>query len=105
MVSPCVFKSALPSRWNFECDHDDNYDNHTQVTALVKMLIDEGQNPVMVCSAMGKTTNNLLNAGEFALKDGKVGPASMLLKDTHGVKLHGAGRAPAVTAETQQLYL
>ncbi|CAN0183796.1 unnamed protein product, partial [Hapterophycus canaliculatus] len=43
-----------------------------EVTALVKMLIDEGQAPIMVCSAMGKTTNNLLNAGEFALKDGKV---------------------------------
>lgn len=45
-----------------------------QVAALVKMLIDEGQTPIMVCSAMGKTTNNLLNAGDFALKDGKVGP-------------------------------
>eukprot|EP00904_Undaria_pinnatifida_P011805 jgi/Undpi1/7755/HiC_scaffold_23.g10228.m1 len=43
-----------------------------EVAALVKMLIDEGQMPVMVCSAMGKTTNNLLNAGDFALKDGKV---------------------------------
>jgi len=38
----------------------------------VKMLIEEGQTPTMVCSAMGKTTNNLLNAGEFALNDGKV---------------------------------
>ncbi|CAN0490738.1 unnamed protein product, partial [Laminaria digitata] len=43
-----------------------------EVAALVKMLIDQGQMPVMVCSAMGKTTNNLLNAGDFALKDGKV---------------------------------
>lgn len=45
---------------------------HAQVCALVKRLIDEGQTPTMVCSAMGKTTNNLLNAGDFALKDGKV---------------------------------
>lgn len=43
-----------------------------EVAALVKLLIEEGQTPVMVCSAMGKTTNNLLNAGDFALKDGKV---------------------------------
>ncbi|CBJ32322.1 aspartate kinase [Ectocarpus siliculosus] len=43
-----------------------------EVSALVKLLIDEGQMPIMVCSAMGKTTNNLLNAGEFALTDGKV---------------------------------
>lgn len=44
----------------------------SEVAALVKMLIAEGQTPTMVCSAMGKTTNNLLNAGDFALKDGKV---------------------------------
>ncbi|CAN0258658.1 unnamed protein product, partial [Discosporangium mesarthrocarpum] len=43
-----------------------------EVASLVKMLIEEGQRPTMVCSAMGKTTNNLLNAGQFALDDGKV---------------------------------
>lgn len=43
-----------------------------EVAALVKLLISQGQTPTMVCSAMGKTTNNLLNAGEFALSDGKV---------------------------------
>lgn len=43
-----------------------------EVATLVKLLISEGQTPTMVCSAMGKTTNNLLNAGDFALRDGKV---------------------------------
>lgn len=43
-----------------------------EVANLVKLLIDQGQMPTMVCSAMGKTTNNLLNAGDFALRDGKV---------------------------------
>ncbi|CAM9688124.1 unnamed protein product [Choristocarpus tenellus] len=44
----------------------------TEVAILVKRLIEEGQKPIMVCSAMGKTTNNLLNAGQFALDEGKV---------------------------------
>lgn len=43
-----------------------------EVGALVKLLISQGQRPTMVCSAMGKTTNNLLSAGQFALEDGKV---------------------------------
>lgn len=44
-----------------------------EVAALVKFLVtEEKQSPIMVCSAMGKSTNNLLNAGDFALKDGKV---------------------------------
>lgn len=46
----------------------------------MKMLIEEGQTPTMVCSAMGKTTNNLLNAGDFALKDGKVGVLSFPIR-------------------------
>ena len=49
-----------------------------EVAALVKFLVEEGQTPIMVCSAMGKTTNNLLNAGDFALKDGKVGRMFLL---------------------------
>jgi aspartate kinase len=43
-----------------------------EVGRLVKMLIEQGQRPTMVCSAMGKTTNNLMSAGKFALEDGKV---------------------------------
>ncbi|KAG5191134.1 Aspartate/glutamate/uridylate kinase [Tribonema minus] len=43
-----------------------------EVGQLVKMLISQGQRPTMVCSAMGKTTNNLLSAGTFALEEGKV---------------------------------
>jgi aspartate kinase len=47
-------------------------DRLMEVAALVKLLISQGQRPTMVCSAMGKTTNNLLSAGNFALDDGKV---------------------------------
>ena len=42
------------------------------VAQLIKNQISLGVKPVaVVCSAMGKTTNNLLNAGDFAL-DGRV---------------------------------
>ena len=34
---------------------------------LIKKHVEQGYKPVIVCSAMGKTTNSLLNAGEFAL--------------------------------------
>ena len=38
------------------------------VANLIKGQIEEGYEPrAVVCSAMGKTTNNLLSAGEFAL--------------------------------------
>jgi Amino acid kinase family len=47
-------------------------DRLMEVATLVKLLISQGQRPTMVCSAMGKTTNNLLSAGNFALDDGKV---------------------------------
>ncbi|CAM9828012.1 unnamed protein product, partial [Chrysoparadoxa australica] len=43
-----------------------------EVANLVKLLISQGQRPTMVCSAMGKTTNHLLSAGQFALEDQKV---------------------------------
>ena len=42
----------------------------TEVTALVKAQIDAGYRPHLVCSAMGKTTNNLLAAADRALEDG-----------------------------------
>jgi len=41
------------------------------VTKLIKNQIAKGYRPMIVCSAMGKTTNNLLTSGEFAL-DGHV---------------------------------
>lgn len=42
------------------------------VAQLIKSQIEKGYRPTLVCSAMGKTTNNLLNAGSFAL-EGNVG--------------------------------
>lgn len=38
------------------------------VAQLVKSQMEKGYVPIMVCSAMGKTTNNLINAGNFALE-------------------------------------
>ncbi len=38
------------------------------VAKLIKSQIAKGYRPTVVCSAMGKTTNNLLNAGHFALE-------------------------------------
>ena len=40
----------------------------TYVAKLIKKHVDQGYRPVIVCSAMGKTTNGLLSAGDFALK-------------------------------------
>ena len=40
-----------------------------EVCRLVKGQIDDGVKPHLVCSAMGKTTNNLLDAADFALTD------------------------------------
>jgi len=57
----CVFKFGGSSLANDErIDH---------VAHLIKDQIEEGFQPrAVVCSAMGKTTNNLLSAGEFALE-------------------------------------
>jgi hypothetical protein len=56
----CVFKFGGSSLANADrIDH---------VARLIKDQIDLGYRPrAVVCSAMGKTTNNLLSAGEFAL--------------------------------------
>ena len=46
-----------------------NADRVDHVAGLIKDQILEGNRPAaVVCSAMGKTTNNLLNAGDFALE-------------------------------------
>lgn len=42
----------------------------TEVSKLVESLVNDGTNPTVVCSAMDKTTNNLLEAGEEALLHG-----------------------------------
>jgi len=40
----------------------------TYVSKLIKKHVEQGYRPIIVCSAMGKTTNTLLSAGDFALK-------------------------------------
>ena len=42
-------------------------DRVTYVAKLIKKHIEQGYKPIIVCSAMGKTTNSLLSAGDFAL--------------------------------------
>jgi aspartokinase len=61
----CVFKFGGSSLANAErIDH---------VARLIKDQIELGYRPrAVVCSAMGKTTNNLLSAGEFALGEYKM---------------------------------
>jgi hypothetical protein len=45
-----------------------NYERIDHVAQLIKDQIKNGYRPrAIVCSAMGKTTNNLLSAGDFAL--------------------------------------
>lgn len=39
----------------------------TYVAKLIQKHVEQGYQPVIVCSAMGKTTNTLLSAGDFAL--------------------------------------
>jgi Amino acid kinase family len=39
----------------------------TYVARLIKKHVEAGYKPMIVCSAMGKTTNGLLSAGDFAL--------------------------------------
>jgi aspartokinase len=45
-----------------------NYERVDHVANLIKDQLEAGYRPrAVVCSAMGKTTNSLLSAGEFAL--------------------------------------
>ena len=39
----------------------------TYVSKLIKKHVDKGYRPIVICSAMGKTTNTLISAGDFAL--------------------------------------
>ena len=41
-----------------------------EVASIIKGLVLEGTTPTVVCSAMGKTTNNLLDSGEEAMSQG-----------------------------------
>jgi len=47
------------------------------VTKLIKRHVEQGYKPIIVCSAMGKTTNTLLSAGDFALTDGQINVDSL----------------------------
>jgi len=40
----------------------------TYVSKLIKKHVEQGYSPIIICSAMGKTTNTLLSAGDFALQ-------------------------------------
>jgi len=45
-----------------------NAERITYVAKLIKKHCDRGYQPILVCSAMGKTTNSLLSSGDSALK-------------------------------------
>ena len=45
-----------------------NAERITYVAKLIKKHTEQGYKPIIVCSAMGKTTNSLLSSGDFALK-------------------------------------
>eukprot|EP01039_Chlorochromonas_danica_P006131 gene6131-6751_t len=40
----------------------------TYVAKLIKKHVEQGYRPIIICSAMGKTTNTLLSSGDFALQ-------------------------------------
>jgi hypothetical protein len=44
-----------------------NAERVTYVARLIQKHVESGYKPTIVCSAMGKTTNSLLSAGDFAL--------------------------------------
>jgi aspartate kinase len=45
-----------------------NAERCTYVAKLIRKHVEQGYRPIIICSAMGKTTNTLLSAGDFALK-------------------------------------
>ncbi len=49
-----------------------NAERVTYVAKLIKKHVDLGYKPLIICSAMGKTTNTLLSAGDFALTQGEI---------------------------------
>ena len=74
-----------------------NADRIEHVTQLIKDQISVGYRPrAVVCSAMGKTTNSLLSAGDFAL-DGKVNIDA--IRTLHNAALTQFGLEDHVVAE------
>jgi len=62
-------KSSIDIAMKFGGSSLANADRIHHVTELIKSQISQGYRPrAVVCSAMGKTTNSLLSAGDFALE-------------------------------------
>ncbi len=72
-----------------------------EVGNLVKRLIAEGQKPIIVCSAMGSTTNRLHAAGQLALEEGSVDLDS--LRTLHMSAIDNIGLSDEVRENTELL--
>ncbi len=72
-----------------------------EVGKLVKRLISEGQQPIMVCSAMGSTTSKLHAAGKLALEEGSVHVDS--IRTLHLGAIDEIGLSDEVRSETELL--
>lgn len=72
----------------------------TYVSKLIKKHVEQGYKPIIVCSAMGKTTNTLLSAGDFALQ-GQVFVDS--LKTMHTTAIDSLGLNHSVTESVMEL--
>ena len=72
------------------------------VAKLVQKHVDMGYKPIVVCSAMGKTTNALLSAGEFAL-EGSVSVEA--LRTLHSNAITQLGAPLSTSEQIDQLLL
>ncbi len=70
------------------------------VAKLIKEHVDKGYKPIIVCSAMGKTTNALLTAGDFAL-EGSVSIEA--LRTLHKNSMNELGVSDACEAQVNEL--
>jgi len=69
----------------------------TEVCKLVSQQLDDGLKPHLVCSAMGKSTNNLLSAADRALSKGEV--------DLSAMRILHAETAATLKLESSPYYL
>ncbi len=72
-----------------------------EVGKLVRMLIENGQQPIMVCSAMGSTTDKLHAAGQLALEEGSVHMDS--IRTLYTSAINDLGLSDEVKADTENL--
>lgn len=70
------------------------------VSKLIRKHCELGYRPIIVCSAMGKTTNSLLSAGEFAL-DGSIFIDS--LRTLHMTTIKQLGLPSSTAAQIEEL--